>query len=66
MQVHLDLQRNRSKVQPQCPRVSRETEWALSWPAQAAGGAVGTSWASRPKGGNGGVSEGKSDKNAKI
>ena len=66
MQVLLDLLCNRSREQPQCPHSNRETEWALSWLAQAAGGAVGTSSASRPKGDQGGCREGKTDKDAKI
>ena len=65
MQVLLARQRNRVQVQPQCP-LNRETEWTLSWPAQAAGGAVGMPWASRPKGNESGLCEGKTDKRTKL
>ena len=50
-QVLLALSCNRVRMQPQCLcHQGRETELAPSWPVQSAGGAVGTSWASRPKG----------------
>ena len=40
LMVLMDLLCNRSRVQPKCPHHRRETEWALSWPAQATRGEV--------------------------